>query len=159
MEHKSKGPGKLVTFLIQAAVLIILVVVGGIFVLRPGEENPRETTETTTAPTQQTTQPATQESTAPVSLLPTNPYGKNDFQYYGDYLTCLTGESIMGIDVSRYQGDIDWDGFTRALGEIGYQGVMSLETVISDKMPEPMREGMQRSLAQIARYLAEKVGE
>lgn len=108
MEHKSKGPGKFATFLIKAAVLIILVVVGGIVVLRPGENNPQETTETTTEPTQQTLQPATQESTEPVSLLPPNPYGKNDFQYYGDYLTCLTGESVMGIDVSRYQGNIDW---------------------------------------------------
>lgn len=107
MEEKRKGPGKFVTFLIQAAVLIILVVVGGILVLRPGRENPQETT---TAPTQQTsTQPVTQESTEPESLLPKNPYGKNDFQYYGDYLTCISGESIMGIDVSRYQGNIDWE--------------------------------------------------
>ena len=31
-----------------------------------------------------------------------------DFGYAGDYLTCLTAESILGIDVSNYQGEIDW---------------------------------------------------
>lgn len=79
----------------------------------------------------------------------------------GDDLVCMHVHDNTSGDrhYIPYQGAIDWDGFTRALGEIGYQGVMSLETVISDKMPEPMREGMQRSLAQIARYLAEKVGE
>lgn len=38
-----------------------------------------------------------------------NPYSKNDFDYEGDYLTCLSGESMLGIDVSSYQGDIDWE--------------------------------------------------
>jgi GH25 family lysozyme M1 (1,4-beta-N-acetylmuramidase) len=31
-----------------------------------------------------------------------------DFGYEGEYLTCLTAPSVLGIDVSRYQGDIDW---------------------------------------------------
>lgn len=39
---------------------------------------------------------------------PLNPYGPTDFQYDGAYLTCLAGESELGIDVSGFQGAIDW---------------------------------------------------
>ena len=48
---------------------------------------------------------------APVILPPVaaNPYGAADFAYNEQgYLTCRTGESILGIDVSEHQGDIDW---------------------------------------------------
>lgn len=107
MEQKTKWRDKLILLGIQAAALIILLAIGAFFVLRPREKEPEvettppETTLATTAPTETVTEPT--------SPLPTNPYGRNDFQYYGDYLTCISGESIMGIDVSRYQGDIDWE--------------------------------------------------
>lgn len=58
----------------------------------PEASQPRETTtEATTLP------PPTENVFVPM-----------DFGYEGDYLTCLTDESILGIDVSRYQGQIDW---------------------------------------------------
>ena len=38
-----------------------------------------------------------------------NVFTPMDFGYDGDYLTCLTDESWLGIDVSRYQGDVDWE--------------------------------------------------
>lgn len=52
----------------------------------------------TSAPTEATTLPPPTE----------NVFTPPDFSYEGDYLTCLTAESILGIDVSNYQGDIDW---------------------------------------------------
>lgn len=107
MEQKSKRRDKIIQVAIQAVVLIALLIVGAVIITKPQDSGPaQETTqEQTAAPTTE----ATTESTEPASLLPTNPYGRNDFQYYGDYLTCISGESIMGIDVSRYQGDIDWE--------------------------------------------------
>lgn len=53
-----------------------------------------------------------------------------------------------------FQGLVDWDGFTRGLKQIGFNGVMSLETQIDGRTPEPMRTQMQIALAGIARYLA-----
>ena len=41
------------------------------------------------------------------SLLP-NPYTSRDFAYENGYLTCISGESWLGVDVSEYQGNIDW---------------------------------------------------
>lgn len=107
MKQKNKRHEKLILLGIQAAVLIILLVIGALIILRP-HERPPEVETTLTETTVETTAPA-ETVTEPASLLPANPYGRNDFQYYGDYLTCVSGESIMGIDVSRYQGDIDWE--------------------------------------------------
>lgn len=54
--------------------------------------------------------PTTQATTEATTLPPPteNVFTPLDFGYEGDYLTCLTAESILGIDVSNYQGDIDW---------------------------------------------------
>ncbi|MBQ9148406.1 MAG: glycoside hydrolase family 25 protein [Oscillospiraceae bacterium] len=84
----------------------------------------------TEPPTQVTTAPPTQPPTEPEpTLLPLdlNPYGKLDFQYYDGYLTCLWGESIVGIDVSAHQQEIDWDavaaaGVKFAMIRVGYRG-------------------------------------
>ena len=58
-----------------------------------------------------------------------------------------------------FQGETDWDGFIRGLKEIGYQGVISLETRIQPQTPQPIRERMEIELSNIAKYLAEKIGE
>lgn len=73
--------------------------------------------------------PQAPEPTAAPTLPPPeeNPYGAEDFQYDGMYLTCLSGESVLGIDVSYHQGDIDWQqvkesGVGFAMIRIGYRG-------------------------------------
>lgn len=58
----------------------------------------------------------------------TNPYSAADFTYEGERLTCLTGEAVAGIDVSTFQGDIDWDavaadGIEFAMVRVGYRGI------------------------------------
>ena len=47
--------------------------------------------------------------TAPSPTLAPNPYGPEDFVFADNYLTCLTGESWLGVDVSEHQGQIDWE--------------------------------------------------
>lgn len=56
-----------------------------------------------------------------------NPYGPNDFQFKGRYLSALGCDSIPGIDVSAYQGDINWNqvaasGIKFAMIRVGYRG-------------------------------------
>ena len=58
---------------------------------------------------------------------PPNPYDDLDFQYDGRFLKLIEGESIAGIDVSRWQYDIDWEAVADAGAEfaiirIGYRG-------------------------------------
>lgn len=58
------------------------------------------------------TDPAPEATRFTIPTLPPpeeNPYGAMDFGMdENGYLTCLTGESTLGIDVSIYQGNIDW---------------------------------------------------
>lgn len=76
---------------------------------------------------------------APAPIAPTlapNPYGAADFGYQGDYLTCLSGESRLGIDVSAHQGVIDWQkvadaGVEFVFVRLGYRGYMN-ETIHED---------------------------
>ena len=70
-----------------------------------------------------------------------------------DYMNCQDRHLIP------FQGEVDWDKFVKGLKEIKYQGCISLETQISLKTPEPMREKMQLALSDIARWLADQVGK
>ena len=56
-----------------------------------------------------------------------------------------------------YLGDVDWSAFIKGLREIQFKGVISLETEIPEKMPEPMREVMEKALSDIARYISMQV--
>ena len=64
------------------------------------------------------------------TILPPNPYDETDFQYEGKYLTCLSGPSVLGIDVSSHQQTIDWQqvadaGVEFAMIRVGYRGYES----------------------------------
>lgn len=60
-------------------------------------------------------------------LLPyINPYRPEDFVSENGFMTCLTTESTTGIDVSYYQGEIDWQqvreaGIDFAFVRLGYR--------------------------------------
>ena len=56
-----------------------------------------------------------------------NPYGPEDFSCTDGVMTCLAGEARMGVDVSSYQEQIDWEaaaaaGVEFAIIRIGYRG-------------------------------------
>ena len=49
-----------------------------------------------------------------------NPYTSENFAYVNGYLTCKTEKSALGIDVSRYQGEIDWQKVREAGVEFAF---------------------------------------
>ena len=62
-----------------------------------------------------------------VSTVKKSPFSPEDFVYDGDYMTCLSKPAELGVDVSYYQGDIDWKqvkdaGFTFAIIRVGGRG-------------------------------------
>ena len=67
-------------------------------------------------------------------------------------------DSAFGQDrhAPPFQALVDWHGFCQGLKDIGFAGVISLETMICSGTPQPMLDQMQRALAGIARYLAEQ---
>lgn len=71
--------------------------------------------------------PTEPETTAPPTVAP-NPYSPGDFTYDDrGYLTCNAGTAILGIDVSEFQQDIDWEqvkaaGIEYVMIRIGWRG-------------------------------------
>ena len=104
------------------AVLLLAVLVGMLFLLpRLLSSAPVTEPNITAAPT---TQPPTEPTLPPPEA---SPYTFTDFQYDGRYLTCLAAESVLGLDVSAHQKEIDWQavanaGFEFVMIRVGYRG-------------------------------------
>ena len=133
MEQKNKRIPRLTIALIVItlvlAVLLIAVTVMSLPAIRDQQ-----------GPVQMATDPhPTEEPTQPQPTLPppeTNPFDRLDFQYEGRYLKLEEGESIIGVDVSHWQNEIDWEQVKASgvdfaiikLGGRGYEsGVLSLD--------------------------------
>lgn len=68
-----------------------------------------------------------------------SPYTKLDFQYEGRFLGCVKAGTIPGIDVSYYQGNIDWEqvrdsGIEFAMVRLGYRGYGEEGKLVEDKL-------------------------
>ena len=78
----------------------------------------------------------TQETTIPPEA---NPFDQYDFQYNKqNYLYCLKQESYVGVDVSAFQHDIDWNqvkasGVDFAMLRLGYRGWGAKGTLVEDE--------------------------
>ena len=104
-------------------------------------------------------EPTEEEDTSPASvlhLLPENPYGKFDFQYDGWFLKSTTTQCLSGIDVSAYQGEIDWEkvaesGVDFAIVRVGYRGYESGK-LVEDKFARMNLEGAAAAGIQVGAY-------
>lgn len=103
--------------------------------------------------------PETQQTTEATTLPPPteNVFTPMDFGYEGDYLTCLTDESILGIDVSRYQGEIDWQQVSDAGVEFvmiraAFRGYGNGE-LYEDPMAQANYEGAKAAGLKVGAYL------
>ena len=102
--------------------LMLLCVILSLLLRQPETRMPAEpSAPQTEAPTQLPTEPPTE----PPRYV--NAYGAEDFAMNGDYLGLVMGEYVLGIDVSVYQGEIDWAqvkeaGIEFAMIRLGYRG-------------------------------------
>lgn len=132
--RKKKSNSKLLFrwILVLTSVLILMAVFAMTLKRNTAPSKPQTTTEPTHA-LNSTTQSseAPSPTTKPEPTLGSNPYGPEDFGYdKNGYLTCLSGGSIPGIDVSSYQGKIDWPavkagGIEFVIIRAGYRGYTS----------------------------------
>lgn len=117
---KNREKTELMAGLITMGAAVLLLVFAVIFMTRCSADTPQDTTAGTTASTTTTTE-------APTPTLPPNPYSAGDFAYKNGYLTCIGGDSLLGIDVSSHQGIIDWEKVAStdiafAMVRVGYRG-------------------------------------
>ena len=102
---------------------LLLAVLAGLLFLLPRMLPPEPTTQPPT-----TVPPTTEIPTEPTLPPPeASPYTFTDFQYNGRYLTCLATETLLGLDVSAHQEEIDWQavaaaGFEFVMIRVGYRG-------------------------------------
>lgn len=152
METAEKNYRKLILWLSTVALASLFLLVAVIALCWPWfgqdsrEDDPQpeirvETEEET--PTVTVPAPATEEEIR----IEENPYGPMDFQYDpNNFLTCLAGEYRIGIDVSKYQYEIDWEqvaasGVEFAIIRIGYRGYGSAGTIVEDPYAKANLEG------------------
>ena len=99
--------------------------------------------------------PATTEPAAPTEEpLPEpekNPYTQRDFQFDGRFLTCLRADTVPGVDVSYYQGDIDWEqvadaGVKFAMIRVGYRGYGTGKLVEDEKFVQNIEGALAAGL-------------
>lgn len=89
-------------------------------------------------PLEPTEQP-TDETTEPTIPPEANPYDKFDFQYGRyNYLYCTQQDSFPGVDVSAFQGHIDWNqvknsGIRFAMIRLGYRGYGQAGNMVEDE--------------------------
>lgn len=117
METKTIDHKKIITGL--SIVLAALLLFAAVLPPRLQDDPQQPPVETTTVP-QTTAEPTEPKPEAGV-------YGPTDFQFEGDYLTCMAGKSILGIDVSEHQREIDWQqvkeaGIEFVIIRAGYRG-------------------------------------
>ena len=133
--------------------LILLILVFGLIVrlsqgLRPGliAEDPTESQEATryTIPTL----PPPEE----------NPYGAMDFELNENgYLTCVSGKSTLGIDVSVYQSHIDWQqvkaaGIEFVILKVGGRGYGEAGRLYEDSTWREKYDGAKAAGLQVGVY-------
>ena len=155
-----------VLVIIAFIVLVILAatVAAGILLHNPTAAQPapdEETIQHNTAETEEIweEEETVEEDTSPASvlhLLPENPYDKFDFQYDGWFLKSTAVDCLSGIDVSSYQGDIDWHqvaaaGVDFAIIRLGYRGYESGK-LVEDKFARQNLEGAAEAGIQIGVY-------
>lgn len=89
----------IIVLIVALGLLVAAVVAIKQFVPQSLQTGSQSTAATTAAPPKPT-----------MPTLVPNPLPENDFTYtHNGYLTCLSAESWLGVDVSEHQGKINWD--------------------------------------------------
>jgi GH25 family lysozyme M1 (1,4-beta-N-acetylmuramidase) len=156
---------KRIWLVIGICVLVLCVgIISDVLLWRSGIWDPAVQTEpslqttlpsqSTQAPTTVATEPPTEPTEPPVTP---NRFTPDDFAYVGDYLTCVTEECQMGIDVSKYQGYIDWEkvkeaGFSFVMIRVGYRGYGQAGTMRPDDMASTHYRGAKAAGLEVGAY-------
>lgn len=132
--------------LLAELIMLAVFLVGRFF----GEEPPAAEATTTLSTRSQIVVPQ-------VSLARPNAFTAADFSYDGDYLACTAQEYERGIDVSHYQGDIDWQqvrdaGFTFAIIRVGGRGYGEAGRLFADECAQQNYEGAKAAGIKVGAY-------
>ena len=104
------------------------------------------------------TEEVTEDTTEPTIPPEANPYNKRDFQYNEhNYLLCTRQPSYAGVDVSAFQGDIDWEkvadsGIRFAIIRLGYRGWGKAGKMVEDPFAKQNLAGASDAGIEVGAY-------
>ena len=103
--------------------------------------------------------PETSPTEEPTTLPPPveNTLGPEDFIYENGYLTCTAAPCELGVDVSSYQGNIDWQavrdaGATFAIIRVAGRGYGQAGGIYEDKLAQINYDGAKRAGLKVGVY-------
>jgi len=122
-------PLKLILLIGAGVLALVLVITGTVLLFGNDRADPKETT-AATEPSVPSTEYVLPPELTDKSQLPENPLSAEDFAFAGDYLTCLSADTTVGVDVSFWQETVDWAqvrdaGMDFAMLRLGYRGTTS----------------------------------
>lgn len=94
---------------------------------------------------------------SPAPTMAANPYGPGDFEYKNGYLTCVSGPSVLGIDVSEFQGQIDWQAVATtdvkiAMIRLGFRAWGEKGEVVADAYAKANLQGAKEAGLKVGVY-------
>lgn len=106
--------------------------------------------------TTRTVQPPTEPTEPPEPTLTANPYGPEDFAVENGYMTCLTGKSVLGIDVSTFQQNVDWQqvkaaGVEFVMIRLGHRGT-NIGVLFEDELVQSHYAGASAAGLKVGGY-------
>ena len=145
----------------KKTVLKILCVTAGVLLLTacapqadPATSSSSTVPSTTMGPT---TVPTTVISTTTKPMPQPNPYGPADFSKDGQWMALNGAKVRRGIDVSAYQGDVNWqkvknDGIEFVFVRIGFRGYGSAGNMVEDTYAMTNLRGAREAGLQVGAY-------
>ena len=139
---------------------VVLAVLLGVVLFLPSASDTQGEVPPTTDPPQSAdpTQPTNADPTEPSQpTLRQNPFLPADFALQDGYMSCLTEPYQLGIDVSKYQQNVDWQmvadsGVTFVMIRIGGRGYGQAGNLYADELAESHYQGARAAGLQIGVY-------
>ncbi len=116
----------------------------------------------TEAPIEAPTEASTEEPVQPPAVpgddtLEPNPFDKNDFEKNGHFVSCKTEQTAVGIDVSKWQGNINWEklkaaGIDYVMIRAGFRGTAWAGTLKKDARVDEYYAGAKAAGLKVGFY-------
>lgn len=147
----------------QKKLILVLCVSVALFVLmallmklfQPNRSINRQNGDPSTIQTEETGGGGSTETTGPQYA--NKPFSPEDFRWDGQWMSCVTQEFYLGVDVSKYQGDIDWEqvaaaGIRFVMIRVGGRGYGEAGNLFADEMAQKNYDGAKAAGLQVGAY-------
>ena len=144
--------------ILLALILLEVVLLLNIQMPKPEDEEPIIVPATAAVPSTETTAD-TEPTTVPTteSPIPLSRFTEEDFQYIGEYLGCTAADYMLGVDVSKYQGEVNWEqvrqaGMEFAMIRVGGRGYGQEGKMYTDPMADANYQGAKAAGLLVGAY-------